>query len=136
MGLELSSIFEIEVDIYTWQTTKWPGEDRVETRDLHSRVVRLLLERRVLTRGVRSGLWYSKSVDYLALALVHSGLSWEGILACVDDVGLWKKEWYRSVYRAQGRRYIIKDKKVINHCRAFMETARQLGWKVFENTKQ
>ncbi|GAB1199548.1 hypothetical protein APSETT444_008898 [Aspergillus pseudonomiae] len=136
MEIEFPSIFD--VDIYEWKKANWsafPAQDRAEKEHIESKIHRLIYQRRLLTRPIGGGLSYTKPVNYLALALIESGLPWEEIDNRIKNASLQKVVWYRSVYKAWRGKGVVRNDAVITRRRAFLETVKRMGWKVTERNE-
>ncbi|RHZ62718.1 hypothetical protein CDV55_105969 [Aspergillus turcosus] len=136
MEIEFPSIFD--VDIYSWKKANWSGlagQDKAKKEDFESKILSLIRQRRLLTRPIGGGLSYTKPVNYLALALLESGLPWEEIDNRIKNASLRKVAWYRSVYKAWRGKGVVRNEAVITRRRAFLETVKRMGWKITERNE-
>ncbi|KAE8391174.1 hypothetical protein BDV23DRAFT_182700 [Aspergillus alliaceus] len=136
MEIEFPSIFD--VDIYEWKKANWlefTAQDRAEKEHIQSKIRRLIQQRRLLTHPIGGGLSYTKPINYLALALLESGLPWEEIDNRIKNASLQKVAWYRSVYKAWRGKGVVKNEAVITRRRAFLETVKRMGWKITERSE-
>lgn len=129
--LNFPSIFDVEV--YNWRSTNWysySAEERSNKEALRGKVWGLILrEKRLLTQPVGGEWFYTKSLNYLCIAFIESGLEWQEIENQIANAFVQKRDRYQSIYKAWRGKQVVEDEGVIKHYQVFMERARELGCK-------